>query len=231
MGESRDAPSPERTAPLSRAEIARAAVALVDRDGVAHFSMRRLADALGVSPMAVYHHFQNKAEVLQAAADQVWIEAALAVVPQDDPVEDLIQATLAIRRTFREHAEITPFAFASPTTEEAVHVTALAIVGAYERIGFRGEQIAYAYHVVATYALGSALIHAERTILDRAIRQPVSDLADFAPVPSGPGPDAAGDEVAYQAVREVMRTDPDLVHFERGLRDIVAGLMARYLSP
>jgi hypothetical protein len=32
-------------------------------------------------------------------------------------------------------------------------------------------------------------------------------------------------------VREVLLRDPDLVHFERGLRDITAGLLARYVSP
>jgi AcrR family transcriptional regulator len=230
MGDRSGTPEPPRTAPLTRAEIARAAVDLVDRDGVARFSMRHLADALGVSTMAVYHHFQNKAEVLQAAADQVWIDAALAVVRHDDPVEDLVQAMLAVRRTFRDHAEVTPFAFASPTTEEAVHVSALAIVDRFERIGFRGEQVAFAYQVIGTYALGSAVIHAERTIIDRAIRQPVSDLADFAPEPTTAEAVAATNGVAYRSVREVLLGDPDLVHFERGLRDILAGLTARYLD-
>jgi AcrR family transcriptional regulator len=221
-------PAP-RTTPLTRAEIARAAVELVDRDGVARFSMRRLAEALGVTTMAVYHHFLNKAEVLQAAADQVWIEAALAVVPHDDPVEDLVQSMLTIRRTFQTHVEITPYAFASPTTEEAVHVTAVAIVERFERVGFRGEQVAHAYQALGTYTLGSAAIQAERTILDRAIRKPVSDLADFAPE-SMSDLDAAKDDDAYRAVREVLQDDVDLVHFERGLRDILAGLMARYLD-
>ena len=49
----------KRTDPLSRAEIARAALAMVDRDGVDQFSMRRLAEELGVTAMAVYHHFEN----------------------------------------------------------------------------------------------------------------------------------------------------------------------------
>jgi AcrR family transcriptional regulator len=63
----------KRTVPLTRAEIAQAALEMVDRDGVDRFSMRRLADSLGVTTMAVYHHFENKAEILQGAADQVWI--------------------------------------------------------------------------------------------------------------------------------------------------------------
>lgn len=212
---------------MTRAEIARVALELVDRVGVARFSMRTLAEALGVTTMAVYHHFDNKAEVLQAAADQVWIESALAMVPHDDPAEDLIQAMLVIRRTFMAHTEVTTFAFASPTTEEAIHATAVAIVERFERAGFRGADVASAYNTLASYTLGSAVIHAERQILDRAIRGPVSDLATMAEAEL-PVPEASWD--AYRSVREVLLGDPDLVQFERGLRDIVRGLLATYVD-
>jgi AcrR family transcriptional regulator len=207
-------------------------VALVDRDGVAKFSMRRLADELGVSTMAVYHHFPNKAEVLQAAADQVWIEAVLAMEVLDDPVESLVQSMMTMRRTFRAHAEVTPFAFASPTTEEAIHVSVVWTADGYERVGFRGADVAHAYNAVATFTLGSALIEAERAILDRAIRQPISELGDLAPEEAaGAATGAGADRESYRALREVMGADPDLVHFERGLRDIIAGLIARYVDP
>ena len=106
-----------RETALTKSEIARVALEMVDRDGVDKFSMRLLAEALGVTTMAVYHHFENKAEVLQAAADQVWIEIAMTVQRQDDPVEDIVQAMLTIRRTFQRHGDVTTFAFASPTAE------------------------------------------------------------------------------------------------------------------
>jgi len=215
-----------RATPLTQTEIATVALAMVDADGVERFSMRRLAEALGVTTMAVYHHFENRAEVLQAAADQVWIEAALGVEPYDDPIEDLVQSLLTIRRAFLRHPEVTTFAFASPTTEDAVHVTAVAVVERFEKVGFRGEDVGLAYHVMATYALGSALLHAERQILDRAIRRPVSSLATLAP-------DEATTEhtdVAYRAVRAAMGDDPDLARFERGLRVVLDGLVTRLVE-
>jgi TetR/AcrR family tetracycline transcriptional repressor len=218
--------SRERTAHLSRAEIARTALAMVDGDGIEHFSMRRLAEALGVTTMAVYHHFDNKAEVLQAAADQVWIEAALALEDHDDPVEDIAGSMLVVRRTFLAHPDLTTFAIAPPATEEAIHLTALAITQRFERAGFRGTDVGLAYHVLATYALGSALLDAERRILDRAIRRPVSDLADLGPEsPQVP----RGSKKAYRSVRDAMEDDPDLVRFERGLREITEGLFARHV--
>jgi AcrR family transcriptional regulator len=213
----------KRTDPLSRVEIAQAALAMVDRDGVDKFSMRRLADDLGVTPMAVYHHFENKAEILQAAADQVWVEVVMSYVTDDDPVEELIQNFLITRRVFQRHADLTTYAFASPTTEEAVHVMALGIAAQFERAGFRGEDVGDAYFALATYTLGSGLLYAERVMLDRAIRGPVSELATLAtePIPW----EAGGD--AYRSVRAAMGDDADLARFERGLRSIMAALIER----
>ena len=221
-----------RETALTKPEIARVALEMVDDVGVDKFSMRLLAEALGVTTMAVYHHFENKAEVLQAAADQVWIEIALAASgdPEDDPVEGLVQAMLTVRRTFQRHGDVTTFAFASPTTEDAVHLSALAATQLFERVGFRGEDVGKAYQAVVTYTLGSAVIHAERTILDRRIRRPVSDLASLAP--EAPAAPVDGEsEVAYRWVRAAMTDDPELIRFEAGLREIIAGLVGRCIVP
>jgi AcrR family transcriptional regulator len=213
---------PKRTETLSRAEIARAALVMVDRDGVDRFSMRRLATELGSTTMAVYHYFENKAEILQAAADQVWIEIIVALPTVDDPFEEIVQGFLAARRAFHRHPDVTPYAFASPTTEAAAHVAALGIADRFERAGFTGEEVGDAYFVLATFTFGASLLHAERTMLDRRIRQPVSDLAEHMPEPL---PDRAGG--SYAPVRAAMGSDPDLERFERGLRSVLAGLVAR----
>jgi hypothetical protein len=66
------------------------------------------------------------------------------------------------------------------------------------------------------------MLHAERTLLDRRIRRPVSDLADLA---GGSLPEGTGE--AYESVREALGHDPDLERFERGLRTLVAALLER----
>jgi AcrR family transcriptional regulator len=212
----------KRTDPLTRTEIAKAALQMVDRDGVENLSMRRLAQELGVTTMAVYHHFENKAEILQAAADQVWIEAVVAIPEVDDPVESVIQGFLTTRQVFHHHSDLTPYAFASPSTDDAIHVTAVGIADGFERMGFRGLEVGDAYFVLATYTFGSGVLHAERELLDRSIRQPVSDIGDLAPPhePEDPRP-------SYVSVRDAMGRDPGLERFERGLRTIMAGLVAR----
>jgi AcrR family transcriptional regulator len=59
---------------LSRPLVLRAALALADEDGLDGFSMRRLAQALGVVPMALYKHVANKEELLKGMIDIVFSE-------------------------------------------------------------------------------------------------------------------------------------------------------------
>jgi AcrR family transcriptional regulator len=54
---------------LSNAGIVSAALAMIDANGEKAFSMRKLAAALNVDPMAIYHHHANKAALMQAVLD------------------------------------------------------------------------------------------------------------------------------------------------------------------
>ncbi len=54
---------------LDRDTLLRAALELVDADGVESLSMRRLAGAFGVTPMALYNHVHDRADLLDGVAD------------------------------------------------------------------------------------------------------------------------------------------------------------------
>src|SRR5712692_10274403 len=60
-----------RRVPLSRDRVLRAAVALADRTGIESLSMRKLAEELGVVPMALYKHVANKEQLLDGMIDVV----------------------------------------------------------------------------------------------------------------------------------------------------------------
>src|ERR1700733_1503915 len=57
--------------PLSSARVLHAAVALADEAGLDAFSMRGLAQQLGVVPMALYKHVANKEKLLDGMVDIV----------------------------------------------------------------------------------------------------------------------------------------------------------------
>ncbi|MFT4234016.1 MAG: TetR family transcriptional regulator [Microbacterium sp.] len=61
-----------------RESIITAALAILDAQGLADLTMRRLAEALGVRASALYWHFENKQALLAAVADRIVAEAASA---------------------------------------------------------------------------------------------------------------------------------------------------------
>jgi TetR/AcrR family tetracycline transcriptional repressor len=61
----------ERTR-LSRETVVDGALALTDAEGRDGLTIRRLAQHLGVTPMALYWHFKNKDELLDGVADRLW---------------------------------------------------------------------------------------------------------------------------------------------------------------
>jgi AcrR family transcriptional regulator len=67
---------PRRAArqPLDRERIVAAALAIVDAEGTEALSLRRLADALGVTPMSLYWHVRDKAELLDLVGEAVLAE-------------------------------------------------------------------------------------------------------------------------------------------------------------
>lgn len=56
---------------IRREQIVQAAVALIASEGMKGFNMAGLARQVGVAPSAIYHHFKNKDEVLDAVLDHL----------------------------------------------------------------------------------------------------------------------------------------------------------------
>jgi AcrR family transcriptional regulator len=65
------AEQPRGEAPLSRERIVASAVELLDAEGRAGLTMRRLADRLGSGVMSLYWHVDNKEDVFDLALDSV----------------------------------------------------------------------------------------------------------------------------------------------------------------
>jgi TetR/AcrR family tetracycline transcriptional repressor len=59
---------------LSQAAVVERALALGDAEGLEGLTIRRLAQELGVTPMALYWHFRGKEELLAGLAERIWSE-------------------------------------------------------------------------------------------------------------------------------------------------------------
>ncbi|WP_254125383.1 TetR/AcrR family transcriptional regulator [Amycolatopsis sp. CA-230715] len=56
--------------------IAVAAREILEKDGADAVSMRKVAEAVGVTPMAIYRHYENREALLRAIADACSVELA-----------------------------------------------------------------------------------------------------------------------------------------------------------
>lgn len=90
--------------PLSRPVVLTRAVALADADGVEAVSMRRLAEELGVVPMALYKHVADKEDLVDGMVDTVLasLDEAVPAPPQEwrAAVRDRV---MAARRSVLAH--------------------------------------------------------------------------------------------------------------------------------
>lgn len=56
--------------PLRREQIAEAALTIVVEQGLGAVTVRRVADAVGISAAALYRHYKNKADILAAVLEE-----------------------------------------------------------------------------------------------------------------------------------------------------------------
>jgi AcrR family transcriptional regulator len=63
----------ERTR-LSKDAVVERGLAIADAEGLDALTIRRLANELGVTPMALYWHFRSKEALLTGLADRIWAE-------------------------------------------------------------------------------------------------------------------------------------------------------------
>ncbi len=94
------------------------AAALLRAGGVDALSMRRLADALGVSYQVVYSRVGGKADVVRALHDRWFAELAAHPLPAvADPVERIVAVGLHYLRTAVEDPVRFEVMFGSPVPE------------------------------------------------------------------------------------------------------------------
>jgi AcrR family transcriptional regulator len=142
--------------PLSRDRIERAALALIERDGLAAFSTRRLGEVLGCEAMSIYHHFPSKAHILDALVDRVVREAEIppATLP---PFERLCRGAHSYRALGLKYPHFFQF-FALHRLDSAAGLMYLErVLEICRDCGLKPEQAARFFRVIGYYLIGAVL--------------------------------------------------------------------------
>ena len=149
--------------PLSRERVLGAAVALADDGGVDALSMRKLAQELGVVPMALYKHVSNKDELLDGMVD--------VVVGEIDPPSGGTDWKTAIRRrVLSARSALLRHPWASRVIESRTNPTPTVMEYMDSMIGiFRagGFSIDLTHH--AMHAMGSRLLGFTQELFDDSV--------------------------------------------------------------
>ncbi|TPQ23632.1 TetR/AcrR family transcriptional regulator [Streptomyces sporangiiformans] len=126
-GGSPDRPDRAGRSRLTRERVLNTALAVVDEVGLASLSMRRVADELGVEPMALYRYTPSKDDLLDGlvetlflALDQALADGDYAIPPSRPGTPewraDLHKTATAMYRVALAHPHVVPLVATRPLT-------------------------------------------------------------------------------------------------------------------
>lgn len=213
---------------LTHSQIAEAAVALADAEGLAAVSMRRLAEQLGVSTMALYRYVANKDELLELMIDAVG-DGAWPEVPTD--WRGLFRESARRRRanTLRhpwlvEAQALVPNAL-TPARAGAID----RILGALDGLGLDGDSRMVLLRMLDAYVKGAVASEVnQRLLLERRGLGADGDIRFLLRsnmhwlLNSGRFPNFAA------LVRSGLRPPDPAADFEAGLECLLDGIAARF---
>ncbi len=154
---------------------------MVGTEGLEKLSMRRIAEELGASPMALYRHVAGKKELLELLVEEVMAELKPTVRSQ--PPRARILASLEhTREVMSRHPWLPSVLLAQDPPPSGRPWLTEYLLEALLDAGLDERAAVYAYRSMWQYMTGHVLhVHREAALRERAARAHDSgdDLADF----------------------------------------------------
>jgi TetR/AcrR family transcriptional regulator, tetracycline repressor protein len=143
----------------SREEFLKAALAIVDAEGLEALTLRRLGAEVGVSYTAVYTYFENRDTLIGTLVNNLSAEIVKGVkISGTTPHEIILAIGIATRQTLSNHPLLVPaFTHAGAETEEEEGSTISIIATLLEQAGLSGKDLVLAYRAIESFVLGSTV--------------------------------------------------------------------------
>lgn len=157
---------PRTRAPLSRERVLSTAVGLADRGGLESLSMRKLAGALRVEAMSLYHHVANRDDLLDGMVERVVSEI-------EAPAPGVHWKEALRRRAISAHAVLGRHPWATALLMSRINVSPVmlhyidATVGCLRQAGFSIALADRAWNALDCYIYGFTL-HEQKFPVDPA---------------------------------------------------------------
>ncbi|NEO83890.1 MAG: TetR/AcrR family transcriptional regulator [Spirulina sp. SIO3F2] len=206
----------QQAVPLSRERVLKAALQLVDAEGIEALSMRKLAQALGVQAMSLYNHVVNKDEIIDGIVDLVIGEIEL-------PDRTSAWQTAMRKRARSAHTVLLQHPWATLTIVSRVNVGPAnlryvdATLGCLREAGFSWEMADHAWNAIDSHIYGFTLQELNFPFEATEYADTAARFIDLIPPEQYP--------YLNGLTQQVMGRAYDGIHdFELGLELLLAGL-------
>lgn len=140
---------------LAHEVVVATALELLDEEGLDRFSMRRLADRLGVTTMAAYYLFESKGELLASVYQHAFAERPFPE-PGGTWLEEALRIAHWIRAGYLAHPTMVALRNRVDWPTPAAVLVAERWLAVLQRAGLSGPALAQAYYASTAAVLGIA---------------------------------------------------------------------------
>lgn len=139
---------------LTSEEIATAALAVIDRGGLAALSIRAVAAELGVGTMSLYRYFADREQLEGYVVDLVFASISTDLPARSSwtkRVETLLQR---LRDAVADHPAVVPLLLTHRFTAESAMPWSEQLMSALAKAGFDGKHRFLAFRLLTSYVIG-----------------------------------------------------------------------------
>jgi AcrR family transcriptional regulator len=152
-----------------------AGLAIADEKGLDAVTMGAVAARLGVTPMALYRHVANKADLMDGIVELLLTEFP---PPPAGPWTDRLSGLAdAIRASARRHPSVFPLLLQRPATTPRARQARHGVYAALEEAGIDTARLAQTERLISTAVLGFAVSEAAGRFRSHSRRQLDDDFA------------------------------------------------------
>ena len=203
-------PRSKSGASVTAHQILETAARMIDVDGVEAFSMRRLADGLGVAVTSIYWHVGGRDKLFDSLVEGLLAQMADLPSDGDDPVERIASIAQSQRRLLIEKQNLLAIAHERDRTPQLFLPIQQRLAAELSELGITGTEAALLVRVVEVHVISSAIMQFSAV---RGAKHDEEDPSLWA--------DACPDRELVEALQSP--TDYDAV-FEYGLNALLAPL-------
>ena len=143
-----------RRRPLSRERVLRAALELVDAEGVEALTMRRLGRELGIEAMSLYGYVRSKQDLVEGVVEQVFRQMPL-IVPGPGTWQDRIRHHAATyRQVLLDHPHAVRLVAGRPLVTEGTAAFVESALAELRSLGLDLDSADRVLGVIASFTLG-----------------------------------------------------------------------------